>query len=173
MPYGLSSASNMMQSPAFRRFPRRRVLRAVGAAIALCLVPRPAGSVDPAPVHDAEIHRQKNEIETGFTHGEADRISRLLSQKMKTYVACRMIAEADGYYGPDQVRLLLHRLFRDRTTKEFKVDPTIVTGPGGQAVIRAEWTFRDSGTSTAAIRLAFTLSREAGPWRLREIRDLK
>jgi len=114
----------------------------------------------------------QEEIGIGFKQGEADRISVLLSPKMKTYVACRMLAEADGYYGSDQLRLLLRRLFRGRITASFRVVQAAVQRPDGQAVMQVIWTFRETGAAAADIRLSFTLAREAGAWRLREIRDL-
>jgi len=118
------------------------------------------------------MHRLQDEIGIGFTNGEADRIARLLSPKMKSYVACRMLADADGYYGADQLLLLLRRLFRGRATTGFRVVQAAAQRPDGQAVMQAIWTFRESGAAAADIRLAFTLAREAGAWRLREIRDL-
>lgn len=162
-----------------RRIPRPRGLFRVAAfALALGLVPDMAGAVgEPgaagsAPPTEPEMRRLQGEIGAGFTQGEADRIARLLSPKMKTYVACRMLAEADGYYGADQLRLLLRRLFRGRVTTGFRVVQPAVQRPDGQAVMQAIWTFRESGAATADVRLAFTLAREAGAWRLREIRDL-
>jgi len=118
------------------------------------------------------MRRLQDEIGIGFTRGEADHIARLLSSKMKTYVACRMLADADGYYGADQLRLLLRRLFRGRTTTGFRLVQAAAQRPDGQAVMQAIWTFRETGAAAADIRLAFTLAREAGAWRLREIRDL-
>ena len=172
MPVGpVSGAPIMNPSPATRRLERWRVLRAAGAALALCLLSGPVAA-DGAPGAEPELNRVQQEIAGGFTRGEADRIARLLSPKMKTYVACRVLAEADGYYGADQLRLLLQRLFRGRTTTSFRVVQQAAARPDGQAVMQAVWTFRDYGAAAADIRLAFTLALDAGAWRLREIRDL-
>jgi hypothetical protein len=160
-------------SPILRRSARRSgLLRAAGALFALCLLPAAGVAADPRSSSEPEMRRLQEEIGIGFARGEADRIARLLSPKMKTYVACRMLADDDGYYGTDQLRLLLRRLFRGRATTGFRVVQSAAQRPDGQAVMQAIWTFRETGAAAADIRLAFTLAREAGAWRLREIRDL-
>lgn len=160
-------------SPIPRRNPRHRGRhRAAGLLLVLCLLPTAMFAAATAPSNEPEMRRLQEEIATGFQRGEADRIARLLSSKMKTYVACRMLAEADGYYGADQLRLLLRRLFRGRESVGFRTVQAASERPDGQAVMQAIWTFRESGAAAADIRLAFTLAREAGAWRLREIRDL-
>jgi hypothetical protein len=167
----VSGALIMIPNPVPRRPERRRVPSAAGAALVLCLLSGPAAAADGTPGTDPEMNRVQQEIAGGFARGEADRIARLLSPKMKTYVACRMLAEADGYYGADQLRLLLQRLFRGRTTTSFRVVQPAASRNDGQAVMQAVWTFRDYGAAAADIRLAFTLALDAGAWRLREIRD--
>ena len=48
-----------------------------------------------------------------FQRADADRLAASLSQRLKTYVACTALGVGDGYYGADQMHLLLRRLFRD------------------------------------------------------------
>ena len=162
----------MIPNPVISRPERRRVPTAAGVALVLCLLSGGVTAADHAPGAEPEMSRLQQEIAAGFTGGEADRIARLLSPRMKTYVACRMLAEADGYYGADQLRLLLHRLFRGRTTTSVRVVQPAAARHDGQAVMQAVWTFRDYGAAAADIRLAFTLALDGGAWRLREIRDL-
>jgi hypothetical protein len=121
---------------------------------------------------DPELRRHQTELEAGFAAADADRIARLLSSRLKTYVACHTLAQEDGYYGADQLRLLLRRLFRGRETTGFKVVTEVTRRPDGQAVLQAIWSYRDTASLTAQVHLAFTLALESGAWRLREIRDL-
>ena len=124
------------------------------------------------PGVDPELLRHESEIMAGFSEADADRVARLLSPRLKTYVACHPLAREDGYYGADQLRLLLRRLFRGRETTGFKVVTQVSPRQDGQAVLQAIWSYRDAVSPTAQLHLAFTLAREAGAWRLREIRDL-
>jgi hypothetical protein len=161
----------MTPSPAFHGSSRPRVLRAAGTAL-LCLFTAVATHADTGSSAEPQLGRLQEEIAGAFTRADADAIARLLSPKMKTYVACRMLAEADGYYGADQLRLLMRRLFRGRSTTGFRVVQPAAQRLDGQAVMQAVWTFRESGGAGADIRLSFSLAREGGAWRLREIRDL-
>lgn len=149
-------------------------MTAVLALLLLALSAPARAAVEPEgqPTVDPGILRHQSEITAGFTTADADRVARLLSPRLKTYVACRLLAEADGYYGADQLRLLLRRLFRGRETTGFKVETAPGPRPEGQAVLQAIWTFRDATSPTGQLHLAFTLAREAHTWRLREIRDL-
>lgn len=160
-------------TPSHRRTraPRRgvRAILALVSALALC----PWIEAAPAPADpggESEVRRLQEEIGAGFREGDADRIAALLSPKVKTYVACRLVADADGYYGADQLRLLLRRLFRGRETARFEVVQPAAPRAGEQAVLQALWSYREGG-ATATLRLAFTLARDTGTWRLREIRE--
>jgi len=131
-----------------------------------------AAAEEMAPV-DPELYQQQVEITAGFAGADADQVARLLSPRLKTYVACHALAPEDGYYGTDQLRLLLRRLFRGRETTGFKVVSPVNRRPDGQAVLQAIWSYRDAASPTAQVHLAFTLAREGEKtWRLREIRDL-
>jgi hypothetical protein len=141
-------------------------LLALGAPLRAAVVP------EARPPADPEMERQQVEIAAGFTGADADRVARLLSPRLKTYVACHTLAPEDGYYGADQLRLLLRRLFRGRETTGFKVVSPVNRRPDGQAVLQAIWSYRDAASPTAQVHLAFTLTREGDAWRLREIRDL-
>ena len=139
---------------------------------ALAVPARAAADAEARPAVDPEILHHQSEIAAGFNSADADRVARLLSPRLKTYVACRLLAEADGYYGSDQLKLLLRRLFRGRETTGFSVVTPAAPRPDGQAVLQAIWAYRDAASPTGQLHLAFTLAREAGAWRLREIRDL-
>ncbi|HUD70641.1 MAG TPA: hypothetical protein VMQ62_01660 [Dongiaceae bacterium] len=141
-------------------------LLALGASTGAAVEPE-----GPLPV-DPELYRQQVEITAGFTGADADRVARLLSPRLKTYVACHALAPEDGYYGADQLRLLLRRLFRGRETTGFKLVSTVTRRPDGQAVLQAIWSYRDAASATAQFHLAFTLAHQGNGWRLREIRDL-
>lgn len=124
------------------------------------------------PGADPELQRQEAEITAAFSAADADRVARLLSTHLKTYVACQALAREDGYYGADQLRFLLRRLFRGRESTGFKVITAVTVRADGQAVLQGIWTYRDVVSPAAQLHLAFTLARESGAWRLREIRDL-
>ena len=130
------------------------------------VVPEERSLVDP------ELQRQQAEIVAAFGAADADRVAELLSPRLKTYVACPAVAREDGYYGADQLRLLLRRLFRGRESAGFRIVTPVSKRQDGQAVLQAIWSYRESGATGAQMHLAFTLAREAGAWRLREIRDL-
>jgi hypothetical protein len=174
MPDGSFLALQTMMASRFdnpgKPFGRRSLAVAGLVAICSCLLAAAPGAA-PGP-SGTELRHMEEEITAGFVGGDADRIARLLSPHMKTYVACRLVAEADGYYGSDQLRLLLRRLFRGRETVRFEVLQPAVPRAGGQASMQALWSFRDSGSTSPEVRLAFTLAPEGNVWRLREIRDL-
>ncbi len=147
----------------------------VAALVALVALGAPLGAAaepEERPPVDPELYRQQVEITSGFTGADADRVAHLLSPRLKTYVACHALAPEDGYYGADQLRLLLRRLFHGRETTGFKVVSPVNRRPDGQAVIQAIWSYRDAASPTEQVHLAFTLAREGDDWRLREIRDL-
>jgi hypothetical protein len=127
-----------------------------------------AGEIDPA------LRAAQQQVTDAFVQGDEPRLSSTLSPKMKTYVACPLLGLGDGYYGADQMRLLLRRLFRDRETVRFRIlQPTKGTGPDGSAVVMAVWSYREGGAPPTDARLTFTFAREGEAWRVREIRELK
>lgn len=131
----------------------------------------------PAPsagVTDPALREVQQKVTDAFVQADAPRLSSTLSPHMKTYVACPVLGLGDGYYGADQMRLLLRRLFHDRETVRFRIlQPTKETGPDGSAVVMAVWSYRESGAPPSEARLTFTFAREGAAWRVREIRELK
>ena len=133
-----------------------------------------AASAAPAPDFDAGLAASERRVADAFHRADADQLAASLSQRLKTYVSCAALGVGDGYYGSDQMRILLRRLFRDRETVRFRVlPPPAVPRPDGTAVSMVTWTYRDAGSPPAETRLALSFGREADGWRLREIRDLK
>jgi len=128
----------------------------------------PAGPLDPS------FRAAEQLVTDAFVQADAQHLSSTLSPRMKTYVACPLLGLGDGYYGADQMRLLLRRLFRDRETVRFRIlQPAKGTGPDGSAVVMAVWSYRESGAPPSEARLTFTFAREGDAWRVREIRELK
>jgi hypothetical protein len=135
---------------------------------------RPADGERRPPAREAGLEQIETLIAAGFRNGDADRLAEAFSRRIKTYVACAPLAAADGYYGADQMRLLLRRLFRGRETVSFRIlEPAARRRPDGLAVLSALWTYRQRAASPAQVRLSFGLAPEAGAWRVREIRDSK
>ena len=133
-----------------------------------------AAPAAPAAVVDPGLAATERLVADAFNRADADRLAATLSPKSKTYVACGALGVGDGYYGTDQMRILLRRLFRDRETIRFKaLPPPMTPRPDGTAVAMVAWTYRDAGSPRADARLALSFAREPEGWRLREIRDLR
>src|SRR5262245_51822641 len=133
-----------------------------------------APAAPPAAAVDPGLAASERQVADAFQRADADRLAGALSQKLKTYVACAALGVGDGYYGSDQMRILLRRLFRDRETVKFRVlPPPMAPRSDGTAVAMVAWTYRDAGSPPAETRLALSFVREPEGWRLREIRDLK
>lgn len=126
-----------------------------------------------AAPRDAGLQRLETLITTGFRSGDDDRLAAAFSRRVKTYVACAPLATDDGYYGADQMRLLLRRMFRGKETVRFRILEPAARRPDGLAVISALWEYRDPTSALSQVRLSFGLAPEEGAWHVREIRDLK
>jgi hypothetical protein len=127
-----------------------------------------------APQPDPGLVSSERQVADAFNRADADRLAATLSQRLKTYVACAALGVGDGYYGADQMRILLRRLFRDRETVRFRaLPPPMAPRADGTAVAMIAWTYSDAGSPPAETRLALSFAREPDGWRLREIRDLK
>lgn len=137
----------------------------------LWLLAAPAAT---ATTVDPGLAASERQVADAFQRADADRLAASLSQRLKTYVACAALGVGDGYYGADQMHILLRRLFRDRETVRFRaLPPPMTPRADGTAVARVAWSYRDAGSPPAETRLALSFAREAEGWRLREIRDLK
>src|SRR5262245_27688065 len=68
----------------------------------------PEGSGTP---REAGLEQIESLIVASFEKSDADRLATAFSRRVKTYVAYSPLADADGYYGADQMRLLLRRMF--------------------------------------------------------------
>lgn len=131
----------------------------------------PGGSGGP---REAGLQQIESLIAASFQKGDADRLAPAFSRRVKTYVACAPLATPDGYYGADQMRLLLRRMFRGRETVRFRIlEPAARRRPDGLAVLSAVWAYRDPAAPVTQVRLSFGLGPESGSWFVREIRDLK
>jgi hypothetical protein len=127
-----------------------------------------------AAAQDPALRQAQQQVTDAFVQADAQHLSSTLSPHMKTYVACPLLGLGDGYYGADQMHLLLRRLFHDRETVRFRIlQPTKGTGPDGSAVVMAVWSYREAGAPPSEARLTFTFAREGEAWRVREIRELK
>lgn len=165
--------------PASRRLLR---LAALGAApfllLAFLIAPSPepaqgrrAGGASPAAEGLRKIHAA---IETAFARCDAGALRGAFSRRLKTYIAAADLGIANGYYGADQVLLMLRRVFEGRSTLRFTFEaPGKDTARDGPAVLPARWVYREEGTPKAEVGLSFTLAPEGSAWHIREIRELK
>jgi hypothetical protein len=145
------------------------LLIAGGAPAAPAEAPGGAGEA-----REAGLEQIESLIVASFEKSDADRLATAFSRRVKTYVAYAPLAEADGYYGADQMRLLLRRMFRGRETARFRIlEPAKRRRPDGLAVLTAVWAFKEGSAPLTQARLSFGLGPEGGSWRVREIRDLK
>jgi hypothetical protein len=147
----------------------RRVLQTVLLG-ALAISDRPAadgGSSD-------SLHDLHAAIERAFVRCDTEPLRSSFSRRVKTYVASGALGVADGYYGADQILLVLGHLFAERSTIRFaSLEETPRRTRDGQAVLPARWRYREEGSPEAEVGIAFTLAPEGGTWYIREIRDLK
>ena len=183
-PGGRRLASSVTSSRGIGRDLLPRLLRTslpaglLASFLFISVVAPPARAADPgderAAGPDPGLVQVQQTLSTGFQQLNADLLASAFSRRIKTYVACALLASDDGYYGADQMRLLLRRLFRGRESVRFKLlEPAAHARPDGQAVVPALWVYREPGAPATEVRLSFSLAPEAGTWRVREIRDLK
>src|SRR5262245_42990611 len=78
------------------------LLLAIGAFAASADAPDGAG----VP-REAGLEQIESLIVASFEKSDADRLATAFSRRVKTYVAYAPLADADGYYGADQMRLML------------------------------------------------------------------
>ena len=126
------------------------------------------------PDRDPPIGALRHAIETAFGECDAAPLKTFLSRRVKTFLSSRALGARHGYYGADQVLMILRRAFRDRATLRFRLgshdDPDALEG---RFTLAARWLYRDEGTSKSEARLSFTVVREGAAWTIREIRELK
>src|SRR5207245_3810814 len=91
----------------------------------------------------------------------------------KIYVSTGLVGTSDGYFGADQLLLLLRRLFVGRSTIRFTALPAPPGQRAREAVLTARWLSRDAGGAEQEMRVSFTLAPEGSRWSIREIRELK
>jgi hypothetical protein len=154
------------------------VLLSTTAPMALLLVVLPpapsfaAGKKAPPP--PSPLSKLHERVERAFVRCDASLLRPVLSRRIKTFVASRALAPADGYYGADQLLLLLERLFEGRTTIRFQAlaaDPK--PRQDGRATLPFRWISSGGDQSRREISLALILALEGAHWQIREIRDLK
>jgi hypothetical protein len=112
-------------------------------------------------------------IERAFQRGDADALGPILPRRLKVLVASRRLGISEGYYGADQLRVLLHRLFEHRATQHFAFLQPPSADTAEPITLDARWVYREEGAPAADIGLAFTLAVQDGETSLREIRDLR
>jgi hypothetical protein len=151
-----------------------------GAALAALLitseVPSRAGdektaAPSPSPDDPAGLEPLRATLETVFVRGDPGPLRPYLPRRARIYVAAGVLDVADGYYGADQIAMILRRLFDGRATLRFSLlPPEGDAGPGLR--LPARWVYRQAGTKTER-RIAFTVVAEGTAWHLREIREWK
>jgi hypothetical protein len=140
-----------------------------------CALAAAAGAAPASAAPGEErLQRLQDAIAAAFTRADAGQLSAVFSVRMKTYAACAQLGVEDGYYGADQMQILLRRLFRGRITERFQIlDRAERARADGLAVVTALWSYRQPGSPPGEIRLSFTIAPEADAWHVREIRDMK
>jgi hypothetical protein len=126
------------------------------------------------PDREGRLDRLHASIETAFQRCDSAILKSAFSPRVKTLLASRALGVRQGYYGADQVLLILWRSFEGRTTLRFKLDvPDGATQSDPRRVVSARWFYRDEGAAKSVTRLSFTLVLEGGVWYVREIREQK
>ena len=134
----------------------------------------PGGNVEEDSERDPRLKPLRDAIEMAFKTCDAGSLDTAFSREVKTYLSSRALGVRPGYYGVDQVRMILRRSFKGRATVRFGLNGH--DGPassGGSRFLIARWLFRDDGGPKVEARLSFTLAREDATWRIREIRELR
>ncbi len=159
----------------------RRTLLAPTALLILTLPPAGPGqarapAADRAAGAEAAVDPRLESvhasIESAFLRCDAGALRPVLSRRLKIYLSGNGFG--DGYYGADQVLLLLERLFAGRFTIRFTtLAPPPRPQADGQAILSARWVSRDEDSSESDVRMIFVLAPEAPGWSVREIREVK
>ena len=159
-------------SPIGRRLSSRAGPCLCAMLLVLPVAPaRAAGEKQPPRSSLDELHGR---VERAFVRCDASLLGPVLSRRVKTFVASRALAPADGYYGADQLLLLFERLFEGRTTVSF----TFLTADpkprrDGRASLPIRWISSGGGRASGEVVLALILATEGADWQIREIRDQK
>jgi hypothetical protein len=113
-------------------------------------------------------------IERAFVRCDVSPLKEFLARRVKIFVSAGALGISDGYYGADQLLLLVQRMFDRRSTVRFTLLPVGSRArAGGQARVPALWLYREEGSLESEVRISFTLAPEGGHWSIREIRELK
>jgi hypothetical protein len=120
---------------------------------------------------NARIEHLHDAIEAAFQRCDSSLLKGSFSPRVKTLLSSRALGIRQGYYGADQVLVILQRGFEGRITLRFRLDR-----PGGaeedrRRVLPALWRYRDAGASRTEAHLSFTLAPEGTGWFIREIRE--
>lgn len=163
-------------------FVRRLALHGTACLATLALLdpagpPPPRASEERAPVDsapvDPRLQKLAETIERAFLRCDAHDLGRALSRRVKVYVSADLVQTSQGYFGADQLVLLLRRLFEGRSTSRFAALAPPPSPRSGQAILAARWLSRDAEGAEQEMRLSFTLADEGAAWSIREIRELK
>lgn len=153
--------------PSTRSLPRAVLFGTALIVWCAALAAAPAG-------RDDALKKLHASIETAFAHCDPAPLQAAFSPRLKTYLSSPALDVAAGYYGADQVLLILRRWLTGRTTLRFHLGELEKTDQErGRQVIRARWQHRAEGSSRSEVRLSFTLAPEGPAWFIREIRELK
>jgi hypothetical protein len=126
------------------------------------------------PGTDERLRHLHAAIEAAFQRCDVALLRDAFSRRVKTYLSSRALGVRQGYYGADQVLLMLRRGFDGRKTLRFRLGaPDDAVQQNGRRAVRARWLYRDEGASKSEARLSFTLAPEGEDWCIREIRELK
>ena len=127
----------------------------------------------PRDPRDSRLQGIHDTIERTFLRCDARELRPALSRRVKIYVSTGLLGTGDGYFGADQLLLLLRRLFAGRSTVRFTALPAPPRQRAGQTILTARWLSRDVGGAEQEMRVSFTLAPEGPGWSIREIRELK
>lgn len=149
-------------------------------ACALLFVPEASamsrgGASSPVePERNERFKRLHAAIETAFQRCDSAALKAAFSPRVKTFLSSRAFGVRRGYYGADQVLLILRRGFEGRTTLRFRLEtPDDAAQQAGRRVVPALWRYRYEGAPKSETRLSFTLASEGEAWYIREIREMK
>jgi hypothetical protein len=128
---------------------------------------------------DAVIRPPLMAIATAFRALQPEGLTPLLPPESKVFMAMESFQGSAGYYGRDQVYLILQKAFRDLKTVRFEIQlqrNSSKAGSGGSGQVAhcvGTWTYSRRESPEVTTRLHFLLTSRDGKWSLIQIREAR
>lgn len=153
-------------------------MRMIGWAKALLVAAAalsPGRVATPATPTEGEdpLTRRLSSIESAFRQSDAERLGTSLPTRDRVRIHIEGLTDVQAFFGPDQARVVLDRVFSRVTTLHFAFSENPVRLTDARvAFARGRWSWRHRASRLQTTQtLAFTLHRERMVWHVIEIRS--